>query len=93
MAGRIKIGDWIECDGTRGKVSSISYTSTMIEAIDGSIIAFQNSQLFTKNYKNLTRNHGYELSIIKFGVAYGSDVRKVCSMVEKAVRNLDTPYI
>ncbi len=93
MAGRIKIGDWIECDGTRGKVSSISYTSTMIEAIDGSIIAFQNSQLFTKNYKNLTRNHGYELSIIKFGVAYGSDVRKVCSMVEEAVRNLDTPYI
>ena len=52
MAGRIKVGDWIECDGIKGKVSSISYTSTMLEAIDGSVIAFTNSQLFTKNYKN-----------------------------------------
>jgi len=93
MAGRIKVGDWIECDGTRGKVSSISYTSTMIEATDGSIIAFQNSQLFTKNYKNLTRNHGYELSIIPFGVAYGSDVREVCGMIEEAVKKLKTPHI
>lgn len=93
MAGRIKVGDWIECDGTRGKVSSISYTSTMIEATDGSIIAFQNSQLFTKNYKNLTRNHGYELSIIPFGVAYGNDVRVVCGMIEEAVKKLKSPHI
>lgn len=93
MAGRIKIGDWIECDGTRGKVSSISYTSTMIEAIDGSVIAFQNSQLFTKNYKNLTRNHGYALSTIKFGVAYGCGVKHVCTLIEQAIKTLDNPYI
>nr|MCR4852387.1 mechanosensitive ion channel family protein [Prevotella sp.] len=43
MAGRVKVGDWIECDGIKGKVSSISYTSTLIEAIDGSVIAFTNS--------------------------------------------------
>lgn len=93
MAGRIKIGDWIECDGTRGKVSSISYTSTMIEAIDGSVIAFQNSQLFTKNYKNLTRNHGYALSTVKFGVAYGCGVKQVCALIEQTIRTLDNPYI
>ena len=93
MAGRIKIGDWIECDGTKGKVSSISYTSTMIEAIDGSVIAFQNSQLFTKNYKNLTRNHGYVLSLIPFNVAYGSNVKQVCRVVEDAVVNLKHPNI
>lgn len=93
MAGRIKIGDWIECDSTRGKVSSISYTSTMIEAIDGSVIAFQNSQLFTKNYKNLTRNHGYALSTIKFGVAYGCGVKHVCTLIEQAIKTLDNPYI
>ena len=88
MAGRINIGDWIECDGTRGKVSSISYTSTMIEATDGSVIAFQNSQLFTKNYKNLTRNHGYELSVVKFGVGYGTDVAFLRRVVIDAVKKL-----
>ncbi len=77
MMGRVKVGDYIICDGTRGKVSSISYTSTMLEATDGSVIAFQNSQLFSKNYKNMTRNHGYELDILEVGVAYGSNVKEV----------------
>ena len=93
MAGRVKVGDWIECDGTKGKVSSISYTSTMIEAIDGSIIAFTNSQLFTKNYKNLTKNHGYILALIPFGVAYGTDVKRVVTLVEEAIRNLHHPAL
>lgn len=88
MMGRIKVGDLIECDGIRGKVSSISYTSTMMDTIDGSVIAFQNSQLFTKNYKNLTKNHGYELAIIPIGVAYGSDVRQVKTILYNAVSKL-----
>lgn len=88
MAGRIKIGDMIVCDGTRGKVSNISYTSTMIEAIDGSIIAFTNSQLFTKNYKNLTRNHGYELSVNEVGVAYGTDIESCRQIITEAVAQL-----
>lgn len=86
MTGRIKIGDFIECDGTRGRVASISYTSTLLEALDGSVIAFQNSQLFTQNYKNLTRNHGYVLSQISFGVAYGSNAKQVIELVVKAVK-------
>ena len=93
MAGRIKVGDLIECDGIRGTVSNINYTSTMIASIDGSVIAFQNSQLFTKNYKNLTRRHGYTLSILPFGVSYGSNVHQVKEMIEKAVKELPNEYI
>lgn len=93
MAGRINIGDWIECDGTRGRVSSISYTSTMIEATDGSVIAFQNSQLFTKNYKNLTRNHGFELSVVNFGVGYGTNVERMRKVIIAAVEAMNIPYI
>ena len=91
MAGRVKVGDWIECDGTKGKVASISYTSTMLEAIDGSVIAFTNSQLFTKNYKNLTKNHGYVLSLIPFGVAYGTPMKQVTGLIEQAVMDLHHP--
>jgi small-conductance mechanosensitive channel len=89
MTGRVKVGDYIECDGTRGRVSSISYTSTMLDTIDGSVIAFQNSQLFTKNYKNLTRNHGYELAIIPVGIAYGSNIKEVKEMLIDAINQLD----
>ena len=85
MAGRIKIGDYIICDDIRGRVSSISYTSTMIEALDGSVIAFQNSQLFTKNYKNMTKNHGYELDILEVGVAYGTNIKEVKALLTDAI--------
>lgn len=89
MTGRIKVGDLIECDGIRGSVSSINYTSTMVNTTDGSVIAFQNSQLFTKNYKNLTRNHGYELDVIGIGVAYGSNAAQVKALLTDTVSKLD----
>lgn len=91
MAGRIKVGDYIICDGIRGKVSSISYTSTMLEAIDGSVIAFTNSQLFTKNYKNMTKNHGFELDILEVGVAYGTNIQQVQKLLIDAITKL--PFI
>ena len=92
MMGRVKVGDYIICDGTRGKVSSISYTSTMLEATDGSVIAFQNSQLFSKNYKNMTKNHGYELDILEVGIAYGSKVKEVKQILIDALMKLDCIY-
>lgn len=89
MAGRIKVGDYISIDGTKGTVRNISYTSTTVEALDGSVISYQNSQLFSKNYKNLTRNHGNVLSIIPIGVAYGTRVPEVKSAIDAALVKLN----
>ena len=89
MAGRIKVGDYISIDGTKGTVRNISYTSTTVEALDGSVISYQNSQLFSKNYKNLTRNHGNVLSIIPSGVAYGTRVPEVKSAIDAALVKLN----
>ncbi|MBO7140582.1 MAG: mechanosensitive ion channel family protein [Prevotella sp.] len=93
MAGRIKVGDWIEVDGTMGRVASISYTSTVVQSLYGEVITFQNSQLFSKNYKNLTRNHGYILAAIPFGVAYGSNLKQVIQVVEDAVNHLHHKWV
>jgi len=93
MTGRIKVGDWIEVNGTMGKVVSISYTSTVVEALTGEVITFQNSQLFTNNYKNLTRNHGYVLAIVPYGVAYGSNLQQVIQVVDAAVNHLDNEWM
>jgi len=93
MAGRIKVGDWIDVDGTFGKVASISYTSTIIETPGGEVITFQNSQLFAKNYKNLTKNNGYVVVPILFGVAYGSNLKQVTELVEKAVNDMHIEWI
>ncbi len=89
MNGRVKIGDIIECDGVRGKVKNINYQSTLVETNDGSVIAFLNSQLFTKNFKNMTRNHGYEMAKITVGVAYGSEIDKVRKMIIERISKLN----
>lgn len=90
MTGRVKVGDYIECDGIRGKVESITYQSTQIATIDGSIIAFLNSALFSKNFKNLTKNHNYERVAVPLGVAYGADVNEVREMLLVEVNKLRT---
>ena len=74
MSGRMRVGDYIECDGIIGKVESITYQSTQITTLDGSVVAILNSELFGKHFKNLTRNHQYELITIPFSVAYGTAV-------------------
>jgi len=93
MAGRIKVGDWIQVEGTMGKVMSINYTSTVIESLYGEVITYQNAQLFSKNYKNLTRNHGYVLAVVPFGVAYGSNLKDVTNLVEETLNNMHHQWI
>lgn len=88
MSGRVRVGDYIECDGIIGKVETISYQSTQLHTLDGSVVAILNSDLFSKNFKNLTRNHQYELTKIPFGVAYGTPVDKVRTLILEGMRPL-----
>ena len=88
MSGRLRVGDWIVCDGIRGKVTHIGYQSTEIETIDGAEMSFLNATLFAKNFSNLTRNHGYEFVKITVGVAYGTDIQRVRELLGKAMQTL-----
>lgn len=88
MTGRLRVGDYIECDGIRGQVESITYQSTQIITDDGSVMAFLNSALFSKNFKNLTRNHNYEFTSITVGVAYGTDIQRVREIIVSAIDGL-----
>ena len=90
MGGRLRVGDWIECDGVRGKVTDINYQSTLVETIYGTNVAFLNSSLFGKNFTNLTRNNSYEFTKITVGVAYGTDFRRVRELLEKGLEPLKT---
>ena len=88
MSGRLRVGDTIECDGIRGTVDNISYQTTTIRAIDGSLIAFPNATLFSKTFKNLTKSDSYEYVAIPVGVAYGTDMEKARKVIYRALRPL-----
>ena len=88
MAGRIRVGDKISCDGVRGIVQRVSYLTTQIEEEDGSIIAFTNTDLFTKNFKNLNSGKNYELLKIPVGVRYGTDLELARKIIVEALAPL-----
>ena len=90
MGGRLRVGDWIECDGIRGKVTAINYQCVQAETIEGTEMSFLNSSLFGKNFNNLTRNNSYELTIITVGVAYGTSVQHVREVLVEAMQKMCT---
>ena len=90
MGGRIRVGDWIECDGVRGKVTAINYQCVQVETIDATEMSFLNASLFGKNFNNLTRNNSYEMTKICVGVAYGTDVDKAREVLVKAMQKMRT---
>ena len=90
MAGRIRIGDKISCDGVRGVVKRVSYQITQVEDEDGSLIAFTNTDLFTKKFRNLNSGRNYELVKIFVSVRYGTDFEKARQVILEALQPLMT---
>lgn len=90
MSGRLRVGDYIECDGIRGKVNSISYQTTQIQTVEDTLIAFTNTTLFNKNFKNLTRSSAYEYIKVGVGVPYGTDVDQLRAVLLEASQALMT---
>ena len=90
MGGRLRVGDWIECDGVRGRVVAINYQCVQVETVDGTEMSFLNSSLFGKNFNNLTRNNSYEFTKIIIGVAYGSDIKQVREVIVEAMQQMRT---
>ena len=90
MAGRIRVGDKISCDGVRGVVKRVSYQTTQVLDEDGSLIAFTNTDLFSKRFRNLNSGMNYELLRIPVGVRYGTDIEHARNVILDALKPLMT---
>ena len=90
MAGRIRVGDTISCDGVRGIVKRVSYQTTQVQDEDGSLIAFTNTDLFTKKFRNLNTGRNYEIIKMPVSVAYGTDIAFARKVILDALKPLMT---
>jgi len=81
----VRIGDFIELDGTHGTVERIGNRSTRIRRTDGVHMLVPNSQILEKTVVNWTLIDKQMRSMIRVGVAYGSAVRLVADLIRQAV--------
>jgi small-conductance mechanosensitive channel len=85
----ISINDFIETGGVSGTVEEINTRSTKIRRVDGVHLLVPNSKLLEETVTNWTLEDKLFRCTVRVGVAYGSDVDKVKSLLEKAVADHD----
>ena len=80
----IRIGDLVEIDGVRGRVTSIGIRFSTIHSSDGIDTLIPNSELVEKKLTNWTFSNPDVRREIRVGVAYGSDPVKVKNLMRVA---------
>lgn len=73
----IKAGDWVQLGSGTGYVKQVNVRSTEIETFDRSSLIVPNSELISGPVTNYTHNNLNGRVIVPIGVAYGTDPRKV----------------
>ncbi|WP_297055704.1 mechanosensitive ion channel domain-containing protein [Thermosulfurimonas sp.] len=87
--GSLRIGDLVEFeDGTMGVVKKISMRATIIRTFDGQDLIVPNSEFIAKRISTWTYEDDWRRLRIPFGVAYGSDPRKVEEVATRVARRI-----
>jgi len=82
-----RIGDFVEVDSVRGRVTSIGIRSSTIRDVTGIETLVPNSTFVEKNVTNWTYSSHQVRYSVTVGVAYGSDISLVMAQLLRATSN------
>ena len=82
-----KVGDWVLVNGEEGKIKQINIRSTEIETFKKASIIIPNATLISESVTNLTHENTWARQAVSVGVAYGSDVDLVKSILLEVAKN------
>ena len=83
----VKRGDWIRIGNTEGFVQKISVRSTLIQTFDRSDVIVPNSELISNQVTNMMLHDNFGRLIVPVGVAYGSDIELVRTVLLEIAEN------
>jgi small conductance mechanosensitive channel len=80
------IGDFINIEGTIGKIVEIQTRATILQALDGTMVVVPNSELFSKQVISYTSNpfRRIELAV---GVGYDTDLNQAVENCYSAIKS------
>lgn len=90
----IQVGNIIDIDGeTKGRVTQINMRSSVITTFDNIDVIIPNSTLMQNNVTNWTFGDDIRRLNIPFGVAYGTDARRVIKIILEELEQSNLVYI
>ncbi|WP_299155726.1 mechanosensitive ion channel domain-containing protein [uncultured Christiangramia sp.] len=93
------VGDIIELDGRVARVFEIKLRTTRALTRDDKVMIIPNHKFISDTVYNYTQNHKTTRESVKVGVAYGSDVEKVrtilleCAKEQKGILKKPEPFV
>ncbi len=85
---KMRIGDYVECEGIEGRVELINVRETYLRKLDNELAIVPNSFLFKNPVKVITdaAKRRYEIVV---GVAYSTDLDQAAEVIAGAVKSAD----
>lgn len=81
----LRLGDLIEVDGIRGRVTEIGIRASTIRGFEGIESLIPNSRFLEGNMTNWTYSNSQARQSVSIGVAYGSPLRDVAEILTNAL--------
>jgi len=89
MDKTVRVGDLVYLDSnTKGKILKVGLRSTRIQTFDNELIIIPNSKLADSLIQNVALPEPKSRVVIPFGVAYGSSIEKVKTVVLKEIKSV-----
>ena len=79
------VGDIVEIDGRVSRVVEVSLRTTRAITRDDKIVVIPNHKFISQTIINYTQNHKTTRELVRVGVAYGSDIKKVEAILLQSV--------
>jgi small-conductance mechanosensitive channel len=85
----VKVGDWIEVGGARGRVIEISWRATKLVTTDHVLLVVPNTQFITNTVRNFTSERGYFRDHIKMTLPMSVTAYQATRILLGAAKQVD----